>query len=84
MIQTEEKNVANIDRSKKGNDVVRYEVQSNSDLADSNDGWGVKGTMFCITRRGTHLICMSTRAHVTRVKLEEEEEVLPESNNGGK
>lgn len=42
MIQTEEENVANIDTIKKGNDVVRYEVQSNSDLADSNDGWGSK------------------------------------------
>ena len=52
MIQTEEKNVANIDRSKKGNDVVRYEVQSNSDLADSNDGWGSKVLCFAFQEEG--------------------------------
>lgn len=52
MIQTEEENVANIDWIKKGNDVVRYEVQSNSDLADSNDGWGSKVLCFAFQEEG--------------------------------
>jgi hypothetical protein len=76
MNQTADKNTANIDRSEKGKDIVRYRAKSNYGPASSKAGSGSHVRCFVCGERG-HASCACPQWRVNLVELEEEE-VLPE------